>query len=57
MAIMMFGLAPAAIWAEQVPEALFRQLAQDDRSIRDCLTKIGPAQLKKVLEARRAAAS
>lgn len=47
------ALAPAATWAEPIPEALFRQLAQDDKSIRDCLAKIGPAQLKKVLEARR----
>lgn len=38
-------LAPVSAWAEQVTEALFQQLAQDDQSVRNCLAKIGPAQL------------
>lgn len=50
----MLGLAmataSAAAWAEPVPDALLGQLAQDDQSIRECLAKIGPAQLKKILE-------
>lgn len=46
-------ILPAVSWAEQVPDALLRQLAQDDKSIMKCLVKIGPTQLKKVLEARR----
>ena len=46
-------MVPAAAWAEQVTDALLQQLAQDDKSIRECLAKIGPVQLKKVLEARR----
>lgn len=39
--------------AEPVPEAIFRQLLQDDDTLQDCHSKIGPAQLKKVLDARR----
>lgn len=46
-------MASAVAWAEPVPEALFQQMVQDDKSIRDCQAKIGPAQLRKVLEARR----
>jgi hypothetical protein len=46
-------LVPATVMGEQVTDALLRQLAQDDKNIRECLSKIGPAQLKKVLEARR----
>jgi hypothetical protein len=53
LAIMMLGMIPAAVWAEQVSDALLRQMAQDDKNIGECLVKIGPAQLKKVLEARR----
>jgi hypothetical protein len=53
LSIVMLGIIPAAGWAEQVSDALLRQLTQDDKSIRECLAKIGPAELKRILQARQ----
>jgi hypothetical protein len=52
LAATMLGLPPVAAWAEQVSDALLRQMVQDVKSIRECQGKIGPAELKKVLEVR-----
>lgn len=46
-------LAPTAGMAEPAPDQLIQQMVRDHKNVRECLAKIGPAELKKTLGARR----
>lgn len=46
-------LAPTAGIAEPAADQLIQQMVRDHKNVRECLAKIGPAELKKNLDAQR----
>jgi hypothetical protein len=53
MLVFVISFSPAMGMAERVPEQLIRKMAYDNLNVRECLDKVGLAELSKHLDARR----